>query len=112
MPGIRPSRWRDSTGRGSRATPEDSAKSGVDIMRLILAVAVLRADVQNRDGAETVLGSLKASSCWVREVWADGADADRSEAAKAIRRSSMAGCRPGFTIAGTALYGSIADHPL
>jgi putative transposase len=45
----------------------------VDTMGLILAVAVLPADVQDRDGAKAVLGSLKAPFCWVQTVWADGA---------------------------------------
>jgi len=45
----------------------------VDTMGLILAVAVLPADVQDRDGAKTVLESLKAPFCWVKKVWADGA---------------------------------------
>ena len=45
----------------------------VDTMGLILAVAVLPADVQDRDGAKAVLGALKAPFCWVKKVWADGA---------------------------------------
>jgi putative transposase len=45
----------------------------VDTRGLILAVSVLPADVQDRDGAKTVLGSLKAPFCWVKTVWADGA---------------------------------------
>lgn len=45
----------------------------VDTMGLILSVAVLPADVQDRDGAKAVLGSLRAPFCWVRKVWADGA---------------------------------------
>src|SRR5512135_1831209 len=47
----------------------------VDTLGLILSVAVLPADVQDRDGAKTVLGSLKAPFCWVKKVWADGASA-------------------------------------
>lgn len=45
----------------------------VDTMGLILSVAVLPADVQDRDGAKTVLESLKAPFGWVQKVWADGA---------------------------------------
>jgi putative transposase len=45
----------------------------VDTMGLILAVAVLPADVQDRDGAKAVLESLKAPFGWVQKVWADGA---------------------------------------
>ena len=37
----------------------------VDTLGLILAVAVLPADVQDRDGAKAVLGSLKAPFGWV-----------------------------------------------
>ena len=47
----------------------------VDTLGLILSVAVLPADVQDRDGAKTVLESLKAPFCWVKKVWADGASA-------------------------------------
>jgi putative transposase len=47
----------------------------VDTLGLILAVAVLPADVPDRDGAKIVLESLKAPFCWVKTVWADGADA-------------------------------------
>ena len=45
----------------------------VDTMGLILSVAVLPADVQDRDGAKIVLESLTAPFCWVQKVWADGA---------------------------------------
>src|SRR5512135_2279317 len=41
----------------------------VDTMGPMLAVAVLPADVQDRDGAKAVLGSLKAPFCRVRKVW-------------------------------------------
>jgi putative transposase len=47
----------------------------VDTMGLILGVAVTPADVQDRDGAKEVLEALKAPFCWVKTVWADGADA-------------------------------------
>ncbi len=36
-------------------------------------MAVLPADVQDRDGAKTLLESQKALFCWVQKVWADGA---------------------------------------
>ena len=49
----------------------------VDTMGMVLAVAVTPADVQDRDGAEEVLGALKAPFCRVRKVWADGAYAGR-----------------------------------
>ena len=45
----------------------------VDTMGMVLSVAVTPADVQDRDGAKAVLGSLKAPFCWVKKVWADGA---------------------------------------
>jgi putative transposase len=48
----------------------------VDTLGLILAVAVLPADVQDRDGAKVVLRELKAPFGWVQKVWADGAYAD------------------------------------
>jgi putative transposase len=48
-----------------------------DTTGLILAVAVTPADVQDRDGAKEILGSLKAPFCWVKKVWADGAYAGR-----------------------------------
>lgn len=59
----------------------------VDTMGLILAVAVLPADVQDRDGAKAVLGSLRAPFCWVRKVWADGAYAGQLVEWVAGRRS-------------------------
>ena len=58
-----------------------------DTRGLILALAVLPADVQDRDGAKTVLGSLKAPFCWVQKVWADGAYAGRVVARVAGLRS-------------------------
>jgi putative transposase len=45
----------------------------VDTMGMVLAVAVTPADVQDRDGAKEVLGTLKTPFCWVKKVWADGA---------------------------------------
>jgi transposase len=45
----------------------------VDTMGLILSVAVLPADVPDRDGAKIMLESLKAPFGWVQKVWADGA---------------------------------------
>jgi putative transposase len=59
----------------------------VDTMGLILAVAVLPADVQDRDGARAVLESLKAPFCWVKKVWADGAYAGQLVEWVAGRRS-------------------------
>jgi len=58
----------------------------VDTMGLILAVAVLPADVQDRDGAKTVLESLKAPFCWVKKLWADGAYAGQWVAGLRSRR--------------------------
>jgi putative transposase len=45
----------------------------VDTMGLILAVTVLPANIQDRDGAKVVLRSLRDRFCWVKRVWADGA---------------------------------------
>jgi putative transposase len=44
----------------------------VDTLGLILALAVVPADVQDRDGAKAVLDALKAPFVWVTKVWADG----------------------------------------
>jgi putative transposase len=44
----------------------------VDTLGLILALAILPADVQDRDGAKAVLGALKAPFDRVTKVWADG----------------------------------------
>jgi putative transposase len=44
----------------------------IDTLGLILALAILSADVQDRDGAKAVLGALKAPFTRVRKVWADG----------------------------------------
>ena len=44
----------------------------IDTLGLILALAVLPAHVQDRDGAKSVLGALKAPFGWVSKVWADG----------------------------------------
>ncbi len=59
----------------------------VATLGLILSVAVLPADVQDRDGAKTVLESLKAPFCWVQKVWADGAYAGQLVAWVAVLRS-------------------------
>jgi putative transposase len=45
----------------------------IDTLGLILALAILPANVQDRDGAKAVLGALKAPFVWVSKVWADGA---------------------------------------
>jgi putative transposase len=45
----------------------------VDTMGLILAVTVLPANIQDRDGAKVVLRSLRDRFCWVKKVWAEGA---------------------------------------
>ena len=50
-------------------------------------MAVLPADVQERDGAKTVLESLQARFGWVKTVWADGADAGQVVAWVADLRS-------------------------
>jgi putative transposase len=44
----------------------------VDTLGLILALAILPADVQDRDGAKAALGALKAPFVLVSKVWADG----------------------------------------
>jgi putative transposase len=44
----------------------------IDTLGLILALAILPADVQDRDGAKAVLDTLKAPYVWVSKVWADG----------------------------------------
>jgi putative transposase len=44
----------------------------IDTLGLILALAILPADVQDRDGAKSVLVALKAPFDRVTKVWADG----------------------------------------
>jgi putative transposase len=44
----------------------------IDTLGLILALAILPADVQDRDGAKSVLNALRAPFTHVRKVWADG----------------------------------------
>jgi putative transposase len=44
----------------------------IDTLGLILALAILPADVQDRDGAKSVLGALRAPFDRVTKVWADG----------------------------------------
>ena len=44
----------------------------VDTLGLILAVAVHRADVQDRDGAKMVLAKLKGQFSRLQLIWADG----------------------------------------
>lgn len=44
----------------------------IDTLGLILALAILPADVQDRDGAKAVLCALKAPFGRVSKVWADG----------------------------------------
>ena len=45
----------------------------VDVLGLILAVAVTGANVQDRDGGQLVLSSLKDRFARMERVWADGA---------------------------------------
>jgi putative transposase len=45
----------------------------VDVLGLLLAVVVTRADVQDRDGARTLLGILRHRFTRLRLIWADSA---------------------------------------
>jgi putative transposase len=44
----------------------------IDTLGLILALAILPANIQDRDGAKVVLRALKTPFVWVSKVWADG----------------------------------------
>ena len=49
----------------------------IDTVGLILALVLLPANVQDREGAKAVLRALKAPFIWVSKVWADGGFAGR-----------------------------------
>ena len=49
----------------------------IDTLGLVLALAILPANVQDRDGAKSVLAALKASFTRATKVWADGGLAGR-----------------------------------